>query len=412
MPVLKGIGFLAVCAPGGPQSQLHEIRDAALAWREGRIAWVGREADLPASFRGDEQVDAGGQMVVPGLIDCHTHLAFGGWRASEFELRVRGTSYQEIARAGGGIQKTVEQTRRASFDQLCSKAAGTLSQMVRLGITAVEAKSGYGLDVEHEIRLLRVYQALAARQPVRLIPTLLGAHVVPKEFRDDPSRYVEIVCEEMIPAAAAEGLAEFCDVFVEEGAFGVEDARRILEKGSLHGLRPKLHADQLHDGGGAQLAAEVGAVSADHLEYVSDEGITEMARAGVVAVSLPLASLYLSQGPLPARRLIEAGVAVAVSTDFNPGSAPSYHLPLAMMLACNLSGMAPYEVLKGCTVIAARAVGLESVAGSLEVGKSADLAVIDAPDPNHWMYHFRANACTRTFIRGEEVYASSERLPC
>ena len=400
MKVLAKISQLATCRDEGGQGDIHSISDAALVWDEGTIRWVGPEAQLPAEFRSVERLDAGGRLVIPGLVDCHTHLAFGGWRADEFEQRILGRNYLEIARSGGGIASTVRHTRAASEQELTERAAGFLEEMLALGVTTVECKSGYGLDLDVELKLLRVYRRLAAEQPVRIVSTFLGSHIVPAEFRDDPEGYVTLLIERMIPAVVQEKLAACCDVFVEESAFSASQARRILMAGRRAGLAAKLHADQLSSCGGAELAGEVGALSADHLEHISDAGIAAMAAAGVVAVSLPLASLYLQQPPMPARRLIRADVPVAVATDFNPGSAPSYHLPLAMTLACTLQSMTPAEALKGATIYAARAVGREELAGSLEPGKAADFAVIDAPDVNHWLYHFRPNACVRTVIAG------------
>ncbi len=400
MKLLHNVAQLATCRAEGGQGDIHVIPDAALAWDGGTIVWVGPLDELPEEYRGAERVDAGGRLVVPGLVDCHTHLAFAGWRAEEFEQRIRGQSYLEIARDGGGIARTVRLTREASEDSLVVRAAGVLREMLKLGVTTVECKSGYGLERESELKLLRVYRRLSAEQPVRLVPTFLGAHVVPPEHRDDRTGYLRLLVEELIPEVARERLAVCCDVFVEESAFTVAEARRILLAGRDAGLAPKLHADQLGGGGGAELAAEVGALSADHLEHVSDRGIAALAEAGVVAVSLPLASLYLAQPPMPARRLIDAGVAVAVATDFNPGSAPSYHLPLALTLACTLQRMTPAEALKGATCYAAKALGLEGAVGSLEPGKAADFAVIDAPDVNHWLYHLRPNACRATVVRG------------
>jgi imidazolonepropionase len=400
LKVLHNISQLATCRAVGGQGDIHAIADAALVWKDGLIKWVGSEAELPAEFRSAERLDAGRRLVIPGLVDCHTHLAFGGWRADEFEQRILGRSYLEIARNGGGIASTVRHTRAASEQQLTERAAGFLKEMLALGITTVECKSGYGLTVDAELKLLRVYRRLAAEQPMRVVRTLLAAHIVPAEFRNDPEGYVTLVAEGLIPAVAQEKLASCCDVFVEESAFSASQGRKILTAGRRAGLAAKLHADQLSSCGGAELAAELGALSADHLEHVSEIGIAAMAAAGVVAVSLPLASLYLRQPPMPARRLIEAGVAVAVATDFNPGSAPSYHLPLAMTLACTLQSMTPAEALKGATIYAARAVGMEELTGSLEPGKAADFAIIDAPDVTQWLYHYRPNACVRTVIAG------------
>jgi len=403
MPVLSKIRTLYQCRAEGGQAAVHPIDDAALAWAGDRITWVGRRRELPTELHGETVWDAGGGIVVPGLVDCHTHLAFGGWRYDEFERRILGASYLEIARAGGGIRSTVARTREAATPWLIERCLGHLNEMGKLGVTTVEAKSGYGLSLDQELRLLEVYRSVARRAPQRLVATLLGAHVVPPEYQGRRSDYVRLVAEEMVPAAAERGLASHCDVFVEESAFSIEEARQILEAGQRYGLGAKLHADQLSAGGGAELAAAIGAVSADHLERISEAGIVAMAEAGVVAVSLPLASLYLQQPALPARRLLEAGVAVAVATDFNPGSAPSFHLPLAMTLAATLQRMTPAEVLKGATQVAARAIRLEAEVGSLEVGKRADFAVLDAESVEHWLYHFTASACRVAVCEGRAL---------
>lgn len=404
MSILHNINTLAACRAGGGQGALHAVRRAALVWEGETIRWAGEAADVPSAFAGMERLDAGGRLVIPGLIDCHTHLAFGGWRADEFALRVLGKSYRDVARAGGGILSTMRHTRAASEEALAARAGGFLREMARLGVTTVEGKSGYGLTVEDEMKLLRVYRRLRDEQPLGIVATFLGAHIVPPEFGDDRDGYLRLLQEELIPRIGREGLAAFCDVFVEETAFSVEEARAVLEAGVRHGLRPRLHADQLSDGGGAALAAALGAASADHLEYASNEGIAAMAEAGVVAVSLPLATLYLGQQPMPARRFIEAGVAVAVATDFNPGSAPSYHLPLALMLACTMQRMTPAEALKGATLYAARALGIDDRVGSVEPGKQADFVLIDAESVDQWLYHFRANAAVATFVRGKRLY--------
>lgn len=391
--ILTNIGRLYQCRNEGGQGAVHPIDRAALAWEGGRIRWVGPAASLPAEYHDAAMEDAGGRIVVPGLVDCHTHLAFGGWRAEEFEQKIRGVGYLEIAKAGGGIVSTVAQTRAATTEALVARCREHLAAMLALGVTSVEAKSGYGLDTAQELRLLEVYREVAGLTRQYVVPTLLAAHTVPPEFRGRAEAYVDLVCDEIIPAAARAGVARFCDVFVEDTAFSIAQGRRVLETGKRHGLVPKIHADQMTWTGGAELAAEVGAASADHLERISAAGIAALAQAGVVAVTLPIASLYLNQPPVRARALIEAGVAVAVATDFNPGSAPSYHLPLAMMLACTLQRMTPAEALKAATLYAARAIGLESEAGSLEPGKRADFAILDADSVEHWLYHFRSNAC-------------------
>ncbi len=401
MPVLTNIAELVSCGAEGGQSAVHPVRDAALVWRDGQIRWVGPAAELPSEYDAMERRDAGGRLVAPGLVDCHTHLAFGGWRADEFEQRLAGRSYLDIARAGGGIASTMRSTRAASEEALYERALGFLDEMARLGVTTVECKSGYGLNVEDELKTLRVYRRLAQSQPLGIASTFLGAHVVPPEYAEDREGYMRLLCDELLPKIAEEGLAEYCDAFLEETAFDAKDVRRLFDSALKHGLTPKLHADQLSDTGGARLAAEAGAISADHLEHISNDGIAAMADSGAVAVSLPLATLFLQQTALPARELITAGVPVAVATDFNPGSAPSYHLPLAMMLACTLQRMTPAEVLKGATLYAARAIGRADHIGSLEPGKQADFIVVDAPDVNHWMYHFRERAVSDVYIRGK-----------
>ena len=411
MPVLKNIRTLYQCSSSGGQSDIFPIENAALAWNtEGVITWVGKESDAPSELETEISFDAKDHVVIPGLIDCHTHLAFGGERSAEFEMRALGKSYLEIAKAGGGILSTVESTRAASEEELTERARETLHKMIALGVTTVECKSGYGLSLKDEMKLLSVYQALQNSEKPTLLTTFLGAHTIPKEYIDNRKQYIDLLINEMIPAIAEQHLATFCDIFVEDSAFQIDEARNILEVGKQHGLRPKLHADQLSDGGGAALAAELGAISADHLEQISDHGISQMASTGVVGVTLPIASLYTQQTPLNARRLIEAHIPIAVATDFNPGSAPSYHLPLALMLACNLNRMSPSEALKGATFYAAQALGIENTVGSLELGKNADFALLDTPSVNHWLYQFQSNNCVATVKEGELLYGAMKTL--
>jgi len=403
MPLLKNIGYLATCKDEGEQGDIYPIKNAAVVWEESTIQWVGSQSDLPKKYTGHQTHDAEGKMVIPGLVDCHTHLGFGGWRPEEFAMRVRGESYLDIAKSGGGILSTVKATRQATEDELYEKASGFLPEMAKLGITTVECKSGYGLSVEHELKTLRVYRRLAQDQPMHIVPTFLGAHTIPPEYKENREGYIDLVINEMIPAVAKEGLAEFCDIFTEESAFTIDESRRILVAAKVAGLTPKLHADQLTSCGGAELAAEVEAASADHLEKISDTGIKQMAKAGVVGVTLPLASLYTQEVPLNCRKLVEGGVEVAVATDFNPGSAPTYDLPLAMVLTCNQGRLSPVEVLKGATIYAAKAIRRDHRIGSIEKGKSADFAIIDAPNPDFWMYHYKGANCVGSFINGERV---------
>ena len=401
MPILRNIGSLVTCTGMKSQDCGVAITDAAIAWRAGKIVWVGKNSEIPSELQGEDEHDADGCLVVPGLIDCHTHLAFGGWRSDEFSQRVRGESYLEIAKAGGGIKSTVRKTRAASEDDLQDRCLAFLGEIQKLGVTTVECKSGYGLSVAEELKLLRVYQSLRKIQPLRIVSTFLGAHVVPEEFSGNADGYVDLIINEMLPAVADDNLASFCDVFVEEGAFDIARSRRILTAAQQKGMRAKLHADQLSDGGGAALAAEVGAISADHLEHTPRSGMKAMANAGVVAVALPIASLYLDERPFDGRQFVDEGVRVAVATDFNPGSAPSYHLPLAMTLACTMNHLTPTQVLKGVTLNAAHAIGLSRSIGSIEVGKQADLALVSADSVDQWLYHFVPNAVTASYVNGE-----------
>ncbi|MBT8061415.1 MAG: imidazolonepropionase [Xanthomonadales bacterium] len=400
---LVNISQLATCPPGRAQDEAGLVNDAAIVIEDKQVAWSGARHEMPHQYQGLPSHDCQRRLVVPGLVDCHTHLCFGGWRGDEFAMRLEGASYQQIAAAGGGIASTVQATRKASRRELYEKAHGVLDQALALGVTTMECKSGYGLEFESEIRQLEVYAELNLKHAVDLVATFLGAHIVPPEYRDRRQEYVDLLCERLIPEVARRSLARFCDVFIEDNAYSLDEARKILETAAHHGLGLKVHADQLSSGGGAELAAELGAVSAEHLEFISGSGIAALADSGTVAVSLPLASMYLGDGYLPARKLIEAGVPVAIATDFNPGSSPSFHLPMAMLQACLNQRMTPAESLTGATTIAARALGLQESAGSLTPGFPADLAIIDAPDLNHWLYHFRANACAAVMKAGQWV---------
>lgn len=374
---------LLVCPAHG--EGLGIIEDGALVTRDGQILWVGQTTDLPAEYAtggagraGARTIDATGRVVMPGLVECHTHLVFGGSREHELQMRAAGATYAEIAAAGGGIMSTVRATRAASTEELRERGRANLRQMLRLGLTTVEAKSGYGLSTEHELRLLEVYRDLDAEQPIDVVPTFLGAHVVGPEYRDRPDAYIDLVVEEMIPAVAERGLARFCDVFCEQGAFTLEQSRRVLRAGLEHGLRPKLHADQFEDSGGGALAAELGAVSADHVDHIGDSGVAAMAAAGVTAVLLPGAVVFLGLRHFaPARRLLDGGVRVALSTDFNPGSCHCTSPFIIATLASSYLKMSLAEVLRGWTCDAARALDLQGEIGSLEPGCRADVVVLD-----------------------------------
>ena len=389
-------------------SGLGIVQKGAVATREGRILWVGRTEEISAKLslsRDGREMDATGKVVMPGLIDAHTHLIFAGSRENEFEERIQGLSYQEIAERGGGILSTVEATRQASFDELLFLGKRRLDRMLSKGVTTVEAKSGYGLSLRDEIKILRVMKALRESHPIDVVPTFLGAHTVPREFKENRTRYVDLLIEEMIPRVAQERLAEFCDVFCEEKAFTLEESKRILEAGKRHSLKPKIHADQLNSGGGAELAAEVHAYSADHLEYSSIEGIQKMAENGVTAVLLPGASFFLSMKKYPpARDMIEQGVAVSLATDLNPGSSMTESLPLMMTMGCAMYRLLPKEVIQATTIQAARSMGREKEIGSLDVGKQADFLVLDIPNYRYLPYHFGADHVETVIKKGRMIY--------
>jgi imidazolonepropionase len=393
------------------ESGLGIIRDGAVIIREGRIFWVGRTEDLPREFglsKEGREIDATGKVVMPGLIDSHTHLIFAGSRESEFEQRIQGLSYLEIAEGGGGILSTVEATRKASFEELFSLGKRRLDWMMAKGVTTIEAKSGYGLSLPDEMKILKVMKALKESHPMDIVPTFLGAHTVPKEFRNDRAGYIDLLTEEMIPRVAHEEVAEFCDVFCEEKAFTLKESKKILETGKRYGLKPKIHADQLNHGSGAELAAEIGAFSADHLEYVSKEGIKKMSEKGVVAVLLPGASFFLSMKKYPpAREMIQEGVNVSLATDLNPGSSMTESLTLMMTMGCTMFKMIPKEVIQATTLNAAKSMGREEEIGSLEVGKKADILLLDIPNYRYLPYHFGVDHTELVIKKGKVVYKRS-----
>lgn len=390
------------------ESGLGIISNGAIAVKEGKIFWIGKTRELPKDFvlsAGGGEIDAKEMVVMPGLIDSHTHLVFGGSRENEFEQRIQGLYYLEIAGRGGGILSTVEATRKASSDELFSSGKKRLDRLLSKGVTTIEAKSGYGLSLEAELKILRVMRALQEDHPVDIVPTFLGAHTVPKEFKDERNRYTDLLIQEMIPRVAEEKLAEFCDVFCEEKAFNLEESREILEEGKRCGLKPKIHADQLSPGDGAELAAEVSASSADHLEYVSQRGMERMAEKGVTAVLLPGASFFLSMKKYPpAREMIEKGVRIALSTDFNPGSSMTESLPLMMTMGCLFFRMTPKEVIQAVTIHAAKSMGRENEIGSFDIGKQADAVLLNIPNYKYLPYHFGVDHVESVVNGGKVVY--------
>ena len=344
----------------------------------GRVLEVAPQADLAARAPDARRVDCAGGLITPGFVDSHTHAVFGGWRAAEYALRSRGVPYMEIARRGGGINASVRDTRARSEEELVELARRRLDSTMRMGTTTVEIKSGYGLDTATELKQLRVVRRLQADLPLTLVPTFLGAHEFPPEYRTDRDRYTDLLVEAMIPAVAAEGLARFCDVFMEPGVFTAAQTRRVLEAGLAHGLVPKLHADELENSGAAELAVEMGAASADHLGAVSEAGIAALASSTTVATLLPTTLLFLGKTAYaPARRLIDAGANVALATDFNPGSSPSPNMALVLTLACSVMGMDPLEAIVAATAGGARALGLDDGTGTLVPGSPADIALWD-----------------------------------
>ncbi len=387
------------------------IEHGCIAARDGLIVFVGDEREYRRQVRLSRhgiEIDASGCTVLPGFVDPHTHLPFAGWRDHEMAARLRGETYESIAAAGGGILSTVEATRRASLDDLVALGKGRLNSMMLHGTTTVEAKSGYGLSLEHEIKQLRALHRLDAIHPIDIIPTFLGAHVVPRERRSDRAGYVRELVEGMIPEVARERLARYCDVFVDEGAFSSAEGELILRAAAAQGLGARVHADQRGASGGALLAARVGAASADHLEHIDEAGIEALRAAGTTAVLLPGAAFFLRDpADAPARRLIEAGVAVALATDFNPGTCPAEAMSAVLPLASLRLGLDPAEVIAAATLNAAHALGLAESRGSLEVGKIADLQVLDIPNHRHLVYRFGVNHCITVVKEGRVVVESA-----
>lgn len=399
--LLKNIGMLATpqgnCARGGDeQGQLLCLKNAWVLMEDASIAAIG-SGKTPAA---DCILDAGGCLVTPGLVDAHTHLIFGGWRQDELAKKLHGVPYLDILAEGGGILSTVRRTRAATQDELAQKAEKALAEMLSYGTTTCEAKSGYGLSTEEELKQLRAIAQLKTAQPVELAATFMGAHALPQEYAACREEYVRLLCEEMIPAVAREKLAEFCDVFCETGVFTPEEAKTILQTGSQYGLRAKIHADEIDAIGGSVLAGELGAISAEHLIVCPPEGIRALRRGGTVACLLPATSFYLGAAYAPARAMVEAGVPVAMATDFNPGSCPCLNLQTVMTLGCLKYRLTPEEVLTAVTLNGAAAIGRAGRIGSIEPGKQADLLVWDAPDLNYVCYRLSSNLVRATIKKG------------
>ena len=384
------------------------IVDGAIGIRDGVIAWIGARDALPRDGRATQMIDAGGRWATPGLIDCHTHLVYAGNRANEFEQRLEGATYAEIAAAGGGIRSTVAATRAASAELLAVAGAARLDAMAEQGVTTVEIKSGYGLDTPNELKQLRVARMLGATCDVAVRTTLLAAHALPPEFADRADAYIDYVCNDTIPAAAREGAADAVDAFCETIGFTNAQTRRVFEAARAHGLPVKLHADQLSDGEGAALAASFAALSADHLEFTSEAGVHALARSSTVAVLLPGAFYALRETRMPPIAALRAhGVPIAISTDCNPGTSPATSLPLMLNMACTLFRLTPSEALAGVTRHAARALGYAD-RGTLDVGQRADIAVWDIDEPAELAYRIGGEACAAVIRDGRIVRGSLE----
>ncbi len=417
--VIKNIGQLVTMAgPAKPRtrkdiSDFEIINDGCIVVIDEEIHGVGFN-DILEEYRitEDTQVyDAEGKCVTPGLVDPHVHLIFHGWRERELDLKLKGLSYIEILEKGGGILSTVDSTREATEEQLYDQAKQVLNRMIAHGTTTSEAKSGYGLTLEDELKSLRVIRDLNDDHVIDLVPTFLGAHALPKEYEGNREGYVDLIIEEMIPKVVEENLAEFCDVFCEEGVFTVKDSSRILNEGKKHGLKPRVHADELVSLGGAELAAEVGAVSAEHLLCISEEGIEAMAKKGVIANLLPGTPFYLMlDNYAPAEELLEAGVPVALATDLNPGTSATESLQTIMNLASFMQKMTSEEIITGVTINAAYSVDCGDKIGSLEEGKLADIVIWDSANIDFLIYHFGVNLASKVFKRGKLVAENGQIL--
>lgn len=411
---IKHIGQLATVAHDGTgakkgkeMADLKIIEDGAILFGSGVILAVGTTEQLKEEYAADIQeamvVNAHGRLVTPGLVDPHTHVAYGGSREKEFEMRLQGKSYMDIMNAGGGIHATMRMTREASEDELFDQTIKRLDSFLKHGVTTVEGKSGYGMDLETELKQLRVMKKLQQSHAIDLVPTFMGAHAVPTEYKGREDEFVDIIIQEMLPVIAEEGLAESNDVFCEKDVYTPEQSERILEAGKKLGLTPKIHADEIVSYGGAELAAKVGAISAEHLLKASDEGIKAMAEAGVIACLLPATALYLREDAAQGRKMIDEGVAVAISTDCNPGSSPTVSMPLVMNLACISMRLTPAEALTAATYNAACAINRQDSVGSIEKGKKADIVMWDVKSYQELQYLFGVNHVQSVWKNGKKV---------
>ena len=393
---------------GTALGELGIIRDGAVLTAGSKIARVGSTAELEAEAKRlkAHPIDCRGCVVMPGLVDCHTHLVFAGSRVEDYEQRIQGRTYEEIARAGGGIALSARRLRQTTTHEVVRQARQFLSEFAANGTTTVEVKTGYGLDIPGEMKILKVIRQLRKLSPLELVPTLLAAHALPPEYQGRSKAYIELVVKRLIPLVARKKLAEFVDCFCDRGAFSLEECRQVLAAGARHGLIPRIHAEQLTHTGASRLAVELGAASADHLDHITDTDIRVLARSDVVATLLPGANFHLGLAKYPpARRLIEAGAAVALATDFNPGSSPTLNMQFILSLACTAMRMTPAEAISAATINAAYSLGRAGRLGSLERGKQADLAVMAVGDYREIPYYFAWNHCMMTLKRGQIIYS-------
>jgi imidazolonepropionase len=390
----------ALVRAGAAMRDLGVIEHADVLIKDGLFSGIGPSGSLPPPSKDADILDGTGLVALPGFVDSHTHLLFAGSREHEFAMRVEGKSYQEIADAGGGIMSTVSATRKASKKELKRAAAKILEEMMKLGTTTVEIKSGYGLEPDAETKMLEAIHELSDEHFMTIVPTFLGAHAIPPEYKDDPEAYVKLLCDKMLPYIAKRKLAKFCDVFCETGYFTVDQSRRILKAARSLGMPSRVHADQFTQIGASKLGAELKAVSVDHLEHIDDEGIEALKKSRSIATVLPGVSFFLHYGYPPARKIIDAGVPLALASNFNPGSCMSFSMPLMMTIACTQMGLSPEEAITASTLNGAAALGLSDKVGSIEPGKQADIILYDIPDYRYLPYFFGTNLVSTVIKKG------------
>jgi imidazolonepropionase len=403
--LVKNIGCLqtptgSYSHKGEQQGENIKLQNAAIAVEDGIIKEITQDGQLPEGPF-DQEIDAEGKLVTPGFVDGHTHLVFGGYRQNEIPMKLAGATYLDILRAGGGILDTVRKTREASFEELYAKSEGFLNEMMSLGITTCEAKSGYGLDMENELKTLEVIKALNEKHPMDIVPTFMGAHAIPPEYQGRGDEFIDMLCDEIIPVVKEKNLAEFCDVFCEDSVFNSEQSKKYLEKAREAGFDLKIHADEIEDIGGSKLAGELKATSAEHLIAAGEEGMDSMAEGGTTAMLLPATSFYLGKTFAPARTMIEKGIPVCIASDFNPGSCPSLNLQFAVNLGYLSYKMKPEEILTAVTINPACAINRGDLVGTLEVGKQADMVIWNAPNFEMLCYRFGSNLAEKVIKKGE-----------